>query len=877
VAARLLAARDALPVDREAAKALLAEAVLRAPRSAAVHAARAEALAGDPTLDDQVARARCEAELREALAGDPGDARDRLLLASLLRQTERLDDAEEALGALPAAAQRRGDALEERARVADARGLVEQADALVREALDADGECSAADLGYAVAGKRGAVAEEDARMRILSSCRDGANRLAAHLVRRGDPRRAAAALAPLVEARPWSIDPALARADALVAAGDVGDAARAVEALRAIWPRSPRLAKRLADLRELGGDPAAARALRERALLLDGADLALRRALALDGPGEVLDDLAEGGRAVLRAYREARPKGATSAAMVLDAAEVEIHPGGAATERTHQIFHVIDQQGVEQLGEVTVPPGADVLTLRTLKPDGRTLEPERTGSAKGSVSLAGLEPGDFVDVEYLRAVRGPDGSFVADPFFFRVAGTPLFRSSYVVAAPAGTGLRVDARNMPAPAVAREGGRDVVRGLRTEVPALVPEPNAVPMSEYLPFLRVGVGGGRDVAFLSVADAAIERTRPTEEIRALAREIRAAAGPGATPVALVRAAYVRVTRTILGSTHAYSGEDASAALSRGRGSRLLVLKAVLAELGLRARLTLARPFPSDPDASPLGEAAAFSQPLLRVEAGGETLWLDPAERLAPFGALPPTALDVEAVVLPEPGERIEATRTPAHARVDEERSLSLRVLLREDGGADLEGEDRYVGALAGAAKGAIERLDGTERRQAVEAMLSRSFPGFAVSEVAFAGEEDPEAPLVIRWKGRAPDVARAAGDALVVDSLVFPARLSSRFVQVAARTTTLLIPSPERAAQRIEIVAPRGFTARPEGVKELRTPFGTFTREERANGGALVREEKLALDRARVSPERYRDFAAFAAAVDAAQARPAVFSR
>jgi hypothetical protein len=304
---------------------------------------------------------------------------------------------------------------------------------------------------------------------------------------------------------------------------------------------------------------------------------------------------------------------------------------------------------------------------------------------------------------------------------------------------------------------------------------------------------------------------------------------------------------------------------------------VLEAVLAELGLRARIALARPFASDASPSRFADAGGFTQPLLRVEAGGETFWLDPGQRLAPFGALPPAALDAEALVLPAPGDALETARTPARALVDAERSTRVRVALRADGSAEVEGEDRYVGALAGAAKAALERLDAAERHQAVEALLARSFGGFTVGEVRFEGEEDPEAPLVIRWKGAAPEVARAAGGGLVVDALVFPARLGARFVQVAARTTPLLVPAPERAAQRIEIVAPDGFVARAGPAVRLETPFGRFVREERGDGRTLVREERLELARARVPPERYGDFVAFAGAVDAAEERPAAFAK
>ncbi|HEX9051305.1 MAG TPA: tetratricopeptide repeat protein, partial [Anaeromyxobacter sp.] len=863
--------RDAVGLDREAAKALLAEAAAALPGSAIVRAAQADATADDPTLDAQVARARAEAALREALARDPGDAEARVQLAAILLAGQRLDEADEALAGLGDAASR-PEALAIRARAADARGLAEEAEALVAEAIAGGGGCRVLDHGRELAGRRHAVALEDARARALAGCRDGREKLADHLRRHGDPAGAAEVLRPLVAARPWAVAPAAALSDALVAAGEPGKAADVLEALRAIWPRSARTEKALADARELAGDPGAARAARERALRLDGSDLGLRRALALEDGHEVLDDLAEDGGAAIRAYEAARRTDDTSSTLVLDAAAVELHPGGSATERTHQVIHVLDPQGVERHGEVSLPSGADVLTLRTHKKDGRTLEPERAGGGdKRSVSLAGLEPGDYVELEYLRAVRGDGVRFAADPFFFRAEGERLFRSTYVVAAPQGLGMEVDAHGMPAPPVQREGGRDVVRGLALDVPAQVPEPSSPPTTEYMPFLHVGVGPGLEALERSLADHAADRARPTEELRTLAREIRAAVGPGAAPMTLVRAAVARVSRAVLGQGGAF-GEEASVVLSRGEGSRLVVLKALLAELGARVRIALARPFGTDPSSWRFPPSSLYGQPLLRVEAGGETAWLDPSLRVAPFGTIPSPVLDVEALLLPEPGEEPAVVRTPARAPVEERREIAVRIALDADGGATVEGEDRYLGAAGAAAKGAIERLDADDRRQVIESMLARSFRGVVLAEAAMRGEDDPDAPLVIRWRGKVPRLARAANGGLVLDAPILPARLGARFVQVATRTTPLLLQIPERSVERVEIVAPEGFAPVPASGAPIETTFGAFSRTDRVEGRTLVREERLDLPRGRVAPERYPEFAAFAAAVDAAQEQP-----
>lgn len=871
--AALLAARDAVAVDREAAKALLAEAARALPGSAAVAVGLGTVLARDPTLDPQVARARAEAALREALAKDPGHAEARGALASLLLEAQRLDEADELLEGFGEAASR-PDALMVRARAADARGLAERAEALAEQALRGGGGCAALEHARELAARRRAVALEDRRARALAGCRDGRLRLAEHLRRRGDPEGAVEALLPLVAARPWAVEPASALAEAYVAAGAPARAAEVLEALRAVWPRSPRVEVLLADARELAGDAAAARAARERALLLDGSDLALRRALALEDGGEVLDRFAEDGRRAIRAYRASRRTDDTSSTMVLDAAAVQLHPGGTATERTHQVIHVLDARGVDQYGEVSVPSGAEVLALRTHKPDGRTVEPERAGGNKGTVSLAGLEPGDFVEVEYVRGTRGGGAGFASDPFFFQVVGTRLYRSAYVVAAPPGLGLEVDAHGMKAPAPVREGGLDVVRAVALDVPAHVPEPGSPPSTEFLPFLHVGVGGGRDALQRLLAEAAAGRARPTEEIRALAAEIRAAAGRRADAAALTRAAWERVSRAILGQGGPF-GDEASAVLSRGSGSRLLLLQALLDALGVRSRIVLARPFATDASAWRFPSHGLYGHPLLRVETGGAPLWLDPGMRLGPFATIPSTVLDVEALVLPAPGETLEVVRTPARTRVEERREVEVRIALDAAGGATVEGEDRYLGAAGGLAKGAVERLDASERRQLVEAMLAGSFVGIVLSEAELLGEGDAEAPFVVRWRGRVPQLARAAAGGLVLDEPILPARVGARLVQVASRATPLLIPGTERTVQRVEIVAPEGLVPVAGGPRSAAGPFGAFSRAERVEGRRLVREETLELTRGRIAPDRYAELAAFAGEVDAAQELPAAF--
>jgi hypothetical protein len=314
-----------------------------------------------------------------------------------------------------------------------------------------------------------------------------------------------------------------------------------------------------------------------------------------------------------------------------------------------------------------------------------------------------------------------------------------------------------------------------------------------------------------------------------------------------------------------------------LSRGRGSRLALLKALLDALGLPARLALVRPQAADRTEYRFPGPGLWSVPVLRVDLPGGVRWLDPSLRQQPFGALAERALDAEALLLPAPGEAPEVVRTPAANAGREGRELVLEVALAADGSAEVQGLDRYHGALGAGAKAAFERLDATARRQAVEQLLARSFRGLTLTELVVEGEQAPEAPLAIRWRGTVPALARDAGGAVLVEAPLLQARLGPRYLQLAARTTPLLIDGSERSEGRLVVRPPPGVAALAGAEERRESPFGAFERRERVEGGALVREERLELRRGRVAPGDYQAFAAFCGAVDAVQARPVAFPR
>ena len=279
-----------------------------------------------------------------------------------------------------------------------------------------------------------------------------------------------------------------------------------------------------------------------------------------------------------------------------------------------------------------------------------------------------------------------------------------------------------------------------------------------------------------------------------------------------------------------------------LSRGRGSRTVLLKSVLDALGVRSRLALVREFGRDPAPYRFARPDLYAYAVLRVEHGGAVAWLDPTTRGAPYGSLPGPLRDAEAVVLPAPGEQVEVTRTPPDDG-SERRSTRLLIAVDGEGNATVEGAEEYRGIEAAGLRNSIEKIDAPARRQAMEASLARTFRSPSLLELGVDGEGALEAPITLRWRARVEGWARLEDGRAVVEAPLFPARLGARFLQRAARERPLLLAADERSSMELSVTLPPGWTPAPVAPPSVKSAYGGYRREERSAGGKLLRTDQL----------------------------------
>lgn len=741
--------------------------------------------------------------------------------------------------------------------------------------------CEAMALRYTLARRRDATAAMEEIVSGFTGCHGARNRMAEHVRQRGDLAQASQVYEELLARDPGNVSLGATLASLYMSQRRYDEAGTTLRELMKLWPRAAFLYKRLADVREYAGDNKEALALREQALTIDGNDLSLRRTVERAKTGkELLQDYAIDGKAAIAAYEASRSKENSAAMYVLDAGAVQVFPGGNLVNRIHTIQKAVEQGGIQDIAEVNIPAGAQVLTLRTVKRDGTTtLEPEDI-EGKEAISMPGVQVGDYVEVEYLlmEQTKAPaQPGFTASPFYFQVTDMPNARAVYTVVAPKGTGLRVDPHNMPPPAPpVTKGEWEVFTHELRNVPAYIPEPD-VPWTnnEFLPFVIVGAGPtGNERMIWVYSDIYYDKSKSSSEVRAFARDVT----KGKKGLEAVQALHSEVMKRFTGRDVGLA-QSAISTMPQDRGSRLMMMKAGLEALGMTTRIAVMRPFTSDPAPYLFAADVLLAYPVLRVQLSeDETIWVDTGVRFGPFGQLPENALGGHtAYVLPEPGRGLEVLKTPPWVEPPA-KQVRLNLEVKADGTLTGQGVEVYSGFEGANLSDAFEALSAESRQQALQNAVSRYFSGADLTRVTLDKVQEVGQPFTLSYEFKVPRFTRVEADKrMVLAPLAFPTRLGPRYVQLSSRTTPILLENSDVNDTEVHVTLPEGMKVTDlEPELKVESPFGTFRRTERQEGRVLIINESLRIARTRIYPKQYGAFASFAADVDLIQGRDLTLS-
>jgi tetratricopeptide (TPR) repeat protein len=753
-------------------------------------------------------------------------------------------------------------------RLHEERGETEAADQVTARIKKID-PSSEIDLDRAVERRdfRGAIKELERLGALRKDRRDIAARVAEMLTRAGDPRESLAKLEAALAKKPDDPEARLALADARFARGDKS-------ALRTA----------LVDAIHQGADTGA---LREAIELIDGiTELSPYR---IDG------------RKVIAEYEAARPEMPGTAARVLDYSTLWVHPDGSARMLEHEILEIQSREGIQEQAEQR--PRGLLLKIRTIKKDGRVLDPEIV-PGKETITMPHLDIGDYIETETITTTRG-DGRgglrYDGPRWFFREEKIPYWRSEFITISPKNRPLDIETGgSVPAPEVTESGALIKRRWRVDKSPALPEEPASAPIQEFLPNVRLGWGFSLKDTVQRFLDAAADETprdpRLVRAAQAIARgaepdfgDDAPAAKPDADakggdagapaveaprePVGEARGAEEkarRIYRWVVNRVDNGREGDGRRIVTGKSGNRMEAFLHLCRLAGIPAEVGLVRDRLMPPPKGPLSAAESFSALAVRLTTENGARWLLVRDKFAPYGYMPSALRGQPAVRLVE-GTPEETT--PQGGSEDSE-THEGQVELAADGSAVLTLEQRYEGKLAIFLRSQLETLAQDRFKEAIESrLLPRSLPGARLVSIEVKNLAAIDAPLVLQMRVEMSSFARPAGNGELLIAPTFPLALGE-LAGLPTRETPLYI-SEGRAARvtlRLRIKLPTGSRVATQLDATKAEDGDRFARVyDRVEGGTLVIDRVMDLPAGRIQPDRYARFQSFARQADAALKR------
>lgn len=639
-------------------------------------------------------------------------------------------------------------------------------------------------------------------------------------------------------------------------------------------PSSVAAGLRLADARLASGDHAALRKALADAILRGAESNELRDAIeVVDGMSE-LEAYRLDPKAMIRDFEasgaakkglEAKSGKSGTAARVLDYAVLSIHADGSARMLEHEILHMASREAIAEHAEQQIPRGK-LLRIRTIKADGRVLEPEIV-QGKPTVTMPHLELGDYIETETLYDLSG-DGrggkSFVSPRWFFREEKVDYFRSEFVVVSPKGRALDIETTGHVPPPELKEEGVSVVRRWRVDQsPALPVEPFSARVDEFLPSVRLGWGVSQQETLERLRDAAISMVPPDPRLRRVAMTI-ATAGASQAEQATVLAKLPaeerarRIYRWVLDNVEpGREGDPRKIVLGKsGNRTEAFVYLARLAGVDVQHAVVQDRLAP--PARGPISEVELLSQIALVVRGSKRSVWLEVGDKYAPFGYIPSSLRGQPAVLLDAKLSRVTTDTGGPPDGVTHEGEVALKA----DGSATITLVQRYTGRLAIELRTAIQTLPEDRLKDIVEAKLvAQAIPGGRLRTMEIEGLTDLDAPLVLKLSIEASTFAKRVDKDLVLSP---PLQVTLAPLVTLQRRETPIVIGPQlaiRVGVNLRIKLPEGAKVSPVPPSKGEQGGRSFAANDRLEGGELILDRYVDVPAGRVRVDAYDQFAAF----------------
>jgi hypothetical protein len=552
-----------------------------------------------------------------------------------------------------------------------------------------------------------------------------------------------------------------------------------------------------------------------------------------------------------------------AAVILLSDRAIRIRRDGPVSVYVHRITRPLNKEGISRYGEITLPRGADLLELRTIKANGEIIEPELV-QQKPTISMPALEPGDAIEEEYVmhyaELEQMPES---AGAHSFGSFAAPILHARLVVLSALDAMIRIrEQAGPPLPLVGENNGMVIRIWERDNIVQTIAE-SFLPGVNLLPTVTIT---SAEKTSARLRDQLIDASRSGLHVNEAAAELHLS--PGAGDVEKAKHLYRFVTSKIDSTGPDWAASPAEDTLANGQGSRTTALLALSRVVGLKAGLVLARKIDQDCGR----DSSCYTEPLVRFWlANGESTDVDAESDDLPFGAVPPWLDPRDAHLIPFLAEEEKKSGLVAlAARAASEKSVAEADLSFREGDlvADVEVQ---LGSVRAQEVRIMLRNAGEQERQALfEQLAMRIFPGATAVTGNAAHENDPEQPLKLSVRCTVPQFINRQSAVAEINQLAPALGLATLYAKTPMRKFPLYIESLFFESTIFHLHLPDGMEVHslPANFAD-KTEFGEYALRFVRLPHQVDIHRDFRIPVQVIAPEKYASFVNFALRIDEAE--------
>jgi tetratricopeptide (TPR) repeat protein len=559
-----------------------------------------------------------------------------------------------------------------------------------------------------------------------------------------------------------------------------------------------------------------------------------------------------------------KPEGAPSA-NILDHQITLVQKDGSSIERYHGIIKIYDKDGVEKEGEQQFP--ADyLLSLRTIKPDGRVVEPEYVPYKK-TIGMSGLEVGDIIEYEYF-SLNPPndlknDSYYTPYVFLFQDVEKPFYRTSWTIKYPQNFNMQFYEQNLPAPPLEyKEDELKVKKYDYNEMPRVAFEPLSPFKNLYLPLVDAVSGITWNDFFLYLQNQFVGVYPTSKEIDKKAMELTEG-------IATVETKVERITDFVMGEI---SGEgerwgDPTETLLMKQGNRFQLTLSLLKSAKIDFDVIFAQSPETKFDKNKLPTQGRYTIPILKIK-DAKPFYIYLEESYRDITVLPWFLQGAEAINLSNDNFKPET--------IPSDLSLWKASLQKEvrkldtDGNLKVDIEESLDPDQSSQLRSLLKKLEKSRWQEVLQMAFSQQFGNAEIDTYDFVNLEEIKKPLILKASISISSYAAKEGNSLKSQQLFDKFELAKNLSGLKERKLPIEISSPIIMNQEFTLVFPEGkVSAFYTKKKKLNSKFGDYSLEIKEKSNTIIVKRNLYLGNQIIEPKDYNDFTKFLREIDEAE--------